>query len=176
MHYYVMVQVESDVYRHFSHNLETCVENALAPYDENRESVARLEKCVWCPDDSDCDVCSNTRSIITTCNPNAQWDWWQIGGRWSSLFHPDPNYKPGNDPRNAGKWPTEWVSDDIHNRATVAQLLALPDDHLALLTPHSIINTGGEWIDTNFPSVSSFRAFLEDCDATTLCVVVDCHR
>ena len=28
----------------------------------------------------------------------SRWDWWQIGGRWSGHFEPD--YKPGEDPRN----------------------------------------------------------------------------
>lgn len=31
-------------------------------------------------------------------NPNAKWDWWQVGGRWSGFL--TPNYDPSEDPLN----------------------------------------------------------------------------
>lgn len=31
-------------------------------------------------------------------NPNAKWDWWAIGGRWTGMLV--PHYEPGTDPRN----------------------------------------------------------------------------
>jgi hypothetical protein len=51
-------------------------------------------------------------------NPNAKWDWWQIGGRYTGRL--DPLYDPEKDPRNQEirygklevKWPTEWVKHD----------------------------------------------------------------
>lgn len=48
-------------------------------------------------------------------NPNAKWDWWQIGGRYTGRLHPD--YDPQKDPSNqeigfdgksSVKWPSDW--------------------------------------------------------------------
>ncbi len=36
--------------------------------------------------------------VIRFTNPNAKWDWWQIGGRWSGFF--EPLYDPEEDPAN----------------------------------------------------------------------------
>lgn len=48
----------------------------------------------------DCEDCGGSGKHSTTCNPNAKWDWWTIGGRWTG-------YLSGYDPRT-----------DIANRET----------------------------------------------------------
>lgn len=45
------------------------------------------------------------------CGRDSQWDWYQIGGRWTGTFS---GYDPETDPANIGpdgktKWPTDWV-------------------------------------------------------------------
>lgn len=56
-------------------------------------------------------------------NPNAKWDWWQIGGRWSGMLK--PKYDPAKDPANLdasgkAKWPSEWT--DIGNIAQIKDI------------------------------------------------------
>ena len=36
--------------------------------------------------------------VIRRTNPNAKWDWWSVGGRWSGMLAPD--YDPHVDPAN----------------------------------------------------------------------------
>lgn len=61
-------------------------------------------------------------------NPNAKWDWWVVGGRWSGMLK--PKYDPRIDPKNIGsdgkvKWPTEWA-----NIGNIAQLKDIAIDEL----------------------------------------------
>lgn len=52
----------------------------LAPFDEALE--VEEEDCPECDGDGEgCEVCGETG--LVSCNPNAEWDWWDIGGRWS---------------------------------------------------------------------------------------------
>jgi hypothetical protein len=41
---------------------------------------------------------------------DVEWDWWQIGGRWTGYFDGfDPMTDPANlDEKGKAKWPTEW--------------------------------------------------------------------
>lgn len=52
----------------------------LAPFNEALE--VEEEDCPECDGDGEgCEVCGGTG--VVPYNPNAEWDWWDIGGRWS---------------------------------------------------------------------------------------------
>lgn len=48
--------------------------------------------------DPDCQECGGTGKVMTTSNPDGQWDWYQVGGRWTGWL--EPEYEPHMDPRN----------------------------------------------------------------------------
>jgi hypothetical protein len=60
------------------------LEKALAPYNEATENPKYLKF----EEDDDCDVDEKTKRRGYWTNPNAKWDWYQIGGRWSDLIKP----------------------------------------------------------------------------------------
>jgi hypothetical protein len=50
--------------------------------------------------DGDDDGCKGAGVVMTTYSPNAQWDWWVVGGRWAGFFADEEVYDPSQDPRN----------------------------------------------------------------------------
>ena len=112
------------------------VDYIMAPYDENEETETRYEECWLCKGDKKyavqdydhrlikpehhinvgdvitCPECDGMGTLETTANPDGQWDWWQIGGRWTGWISGyDPEKEPENaDPESPGKakWPTQW--------------------------------------------------------------------
>jgi hypothetical protein len=68
-------------------DLGKCLEEALAPFDENLEiPTGQMEEC-GCVDegkaDTDCSACKGSGQAEITRNPKARWDWYVVGGRWS---------------------------------------------------------------------------------------------
>ena len=86
------------------------VEPLLAPYNEQDESYFEFCPCGYDPDDlrreyesvrdkyhyaSFYDFMKRYHGCVRNqrgewgwrCNPNAKWDWYQEGGRWSGFFH-----------------------------------------------------------------------------------------
>lgn len=57
----------------------------LAPYQENNMGDCPKEYLTF-TEDEDCDVDEETGKRGYWENPNARWDWWQIGGRYSNWF------------------------------------------------------------------------------------------
>lgn len=59
---------------------------ALAPFDEGQEVEQETEDCWACDGDiqEGCDKCNGTGKISHWVNPDAEWDWWDIGGRWGA--------------------------------------------------------------------------------------------
>lgn len=78
-------------------SLEKAWRKAVAPFSE-------LEKRLFVehPDakkpNPECSDCHGKGVHMTTYNPDSQWDWWVVGGRWTGSFTPD--YDPAEDPRN----------------------------------------------------------------------------
>ena len=80
------------------------LETLLAPFNENTEVEPYIEGNVW-----------------TTYNPQSQWDWYKVGGRW-----------PGHLPLTGGR---------------VADTALWGDVDAARLTPTFAILLNGEWIE-----------------------------
>jgi len=117
--------------------------------------------------DPQCEECRGKGVITRTCNHNAKWDWWQIGGRWEEMLEQC--------------WKRESHPD---HHSTIAPLIEL--DLEKIPTPFAIITPDGSWhargemgpgdriskLDEDWESKA--RALLsqhQDC----LVVVVDCH-
>lgn len=112
----------------------------------------------------------------STYNPNSQWDWYEIGGRWAGRLQ----LKEGAEPLAPINFSWGWgapdkqkVLDMVPKRADQAYLkdIANADD---LYSGAVIIN--GEWIDTSegfdFLNISDY---LKDLPGDTLITCVDYH-
>jgi hypothetical protein len=116
--------------------------------------------------DPECEDCNGTGVMTSTYNPDSQWDWWQIGGRWTGVLR---DYDPETDPRNLEtcrfcggtgrranpqdgsisechmcdgtgqltKWPGEWANYN-------GDMLPVRDLHLTTY-PHAVVTPDGEW-------------------------------
>lgn len=115
--------------------------------------------------------CGGTGRIVTASNPKGQWDWYEIGGRWTGDFVED--YDPYKDPdnletcflcRGTGKrddqlGAAERLKDpeytcngcDGKGKSLKHQLKRFPGDILPTLLvpkdyePHAVITPDGEW-------------------------------
>ncbi len=107
---------------------------------------------------------------------DAQWDWYQIGGRWTGLLN---GYQPENDPANLDangepKWPTRWLE-----RAEDTQpVQRWPETARPywLLTPDGKIL--GCSCDQGIADVAwpNWHRTLQERWAGFAITVVDCHR
>ncbi len=86
----------------------------IAPYEA---AAARVEHThpLYQKADPDCEDCQGTGTRMTTSNPDSQWDWWTIGGRWEG-----------------------WLSQT--NSAPVTELLQ-DDDKI----PFALVTPDGQW-------------------------------
>lgn len=94
------------------HKKNQDIDDLLAPYMEN---------CCGTPDykymefyeDSDCEIDEATGKRGYWQNPNAKWDWYQIGGRWAGYFEHDGELYD--------EIPIDWypsgVDQDMYNKA-----------------------------------------------------------
>jgi hypothetical protein len=151
--------------------------------------------------DPDCEFCEGTGRDRTTSNPNAKWDWYLIGGRFTGVLD---GYDPTQDPEN---WETcrlchgtgqrtDMVVEGGCNgcrgtgRALKEQWKTHPGDTrpVSLLppdyTPHAVVMPLGEWLEIAEPGyhgmvweenwMAQVRELLQrhsDCFAT----IVDVH-
>lgn len=67
------------------------VEELLLPYMENSAGEPPLEYMEFYEDD-ECDVDERTGKRGYWQNPNAKWDWWRVGGRFSGLLRAPKGY------------------------------------------------------------------------------------
>jgi hypothetical protein len=120
---------------------------------------------------SDKSGCGATGKVMTTCNPDAHWDWFEIGGRWTGRLVED--YDPYRDPDNLE---TCWMckgtgkrDDELGRKARAEdptytcnvcdgsgqsvkhQLKRFPGDILPTrlvpkdIAPHAIVTPDGKW-------------------------------
>lgn len=115
--------------------------------------------------DAACPDCRGTGSYASTYNPDAKWDWWEIGGRWHGDF----------DPTGADR--------DV---LTVEEVASVIGD--ARVLPVAILDPAGEWHEEGsvgwFGTVSDQKAAQEwERDVDRLItgypghaiIVCDCH-
>jgi hypothetical protein len=75
---------------------------------------------------------------VTRTNPNAKWDWWQIGGRWSGLF----KLKPGA----AGELGNRSLLDrGPDNRSGYADIARKCDIDFAAMRDEAGVEAGKRW-------------------------------
>jgi hypothetical protein len=125
--------------------LEEKVAELLAPFDESLEMQPYEVDCYCLKDgkpDESCSKCHGKGVRMTTCSPNAKWDWWVVGGRWSGTIQNEPTHSDDGG-FNFGK--------DFHqlsnNTARAEQLLSLEEDmplSFAVVTPDGHWHERGE--------------------------------
>lgn len=75
---------------------EDALEQLMHPYGcESEEFLEEYEEACWScnggedpPENAEitCTECNGTGTYIARYNPNAQWDWYVIGGRWNGIL------------------------------------------------------------------------------------------
>lgn len=79
------IQVSSQLHRSFAEWAHSCYGTPLIrPGDIADSRANEMLKWGWIQVDEN----ENVIQIIKRTNPNAQWDWWAVGGRFSGFFHP----------------------------------------------------------------------------------------
>lgn len=194
-HFFVVVLVPED-----TEDIESAVGELLAPYDENTEvdpyhdylsaeSIERmaahykkdpndLDALVACIEDwtgtpGDRDTTGLYRT--STYNPQSQWDWWCIGGRWNGEIQ---NERRSDD--------TGFNFDDEYHQLNENMLPTKKLDHkltcFAMVTPDGVWHQRGKmgW----WASVSDEKDQAEweeelikliQANQDTILVGVDCH-
>lgn len=136
-------------------------------------------------DDTDLDAAV---SEALSNHEGVEWDWWQIGGRWTGIFdgyNPEldsANYEP--DPHKPGevrvKWPTQWK----RNLGDVIPVSGLTEEHLKPF--HAVAVSGwGYWKSLRYvpwekpsfqPSPMPPLEWIKEQVGDYFAVVVDCHN
>lgn len=133
---------------------------------------------------------------LTTYNPKSEWDWYEIGGRWSGFFDENPkavnsncikieDWDFGSTPEKREKDKRKnWNSHDYYKRLypTLEDYLNAPS-HL----PYSILDLNGDWWQRNFGDYNS-QEYVDNYIkweketpekikkfSGNYCTIVDCH-
>lgn len=89
---------QSDQARHLaSERVTPSWQQRYEAIDKDADEIEKNHPLYKKPE-ADCDECKGSGERESTCNPDGQWDWYQIGGRWNG--HLVPDYDPGKDPKN----------------------------------------------------------------------------
>lgn len=108
----------------------------------------------------------------STYNPNAEWDWYEIGGRWAGKIrvkegveYEMPNFSWG--------WPEEEKKKVLAERRADTALLK-DIANVEQLSCYSIVNDG-EWICVGDDSNEEVQSLLKTLSPDTRITFVDCH-
>ena len=158
------------------------VAGALAPYDETLEadpwrSYSELDWVRQIQGDVDdatllavigerwpdmvCGLDDTGLYLVTTWNPQGQWDWWQIGGRWQASLVRDDGAMVDTGP--VGR--IDWVATDAVTRWPFVPY-AVVDDGWYL--------PGDAGDDTE--AHAWFRSWVDGLSPSRWVTVVDCHQ
>lgn len=131
--------------------IERYVEDALAPFDEGLE-IEPLETECCCGDSQaqkkgrprtfnpDCSACRGMGRQKFMVNPNTQWDWWRIGGRWDGKILDEPNVSA-----NGFNFGEKHETLD-KNMATIDALLRLKGEAFdRVAVPFVLVTPDGDW-------------------------------
>lgn len=125
-----------DVSEDTDEKLQTAWTEHLRPRQEREEAIlaahAKLETA-----DSDCEECNGTGTHKETYNPNSQWDWYRVGGRWDGVAA-KIDRKSADNGFNFGAEHQELRNNSI----SVAEALKTwePKD-----APYAILGPDGKW-------------------------------
>jgi len=61
-----------------------------APFEKIVNEVAKAHP-LWDKDNPTCESCHGTGTYCITYNPESQWDWWRVGGRWDGEMTGTPH-------------------------------------------------------------------------------------
>jgi hypothetical protein len=106
--------------------ISTAWQLALKPYhDEQKRWEDLAVKLGLNTPDPDCEDCRGRGIVMSTANPNARWDWYEIGGRWGGFYRE-----------------SSVNSGDGKNYCRVSSLMAANQHHFALLTDKGWVEKG----------------------------------
>lgn len=110
----------------------------------------------------------------STSNPDAHWDWYEIGGRWAGKIV----VKDGVEyikPSFSWGWSQEEKDKVLAERRADTALLK-DIDNVDKLTAYAVVRYG-EWIDNGYEDLPNERVqeILSELDPDTRITFVDCH-
>jgi hypothetical protein len=81
----------------FSDESDELWETYIGPRRKRQEELLKAHPLVHSPDEQ-CYECGGSGFVTSTYNQNAQWDFWEVGGRWYGAWNArnDRNVFPGN--------------------------------------------------------------------------------
>jgi hypothetical protein len=150
----------------------------IKPYeDKEREfKVTLADRAI---PDPDCEDCHGTGKHLSRYNPKSQWDWYQIGGRWTGFFTPKPgaDAKIGNPGVMTPEAP-EGTADEVYVKDIVLPIRKT----FAFVTPDGVWHeradmgwwgmTRDEREEEYDKEWAAMEAGLQPDDRLVLC---DCH-
>lgn len=110
----------------------------------------------------------------STSNPDAHWDWYEVGGRWAGKIvvkegveYRKPNFSWG--------WPQEAKDEVLSQRRTDTALLK-DIENVDKLSAYAVVRYG-EWIDNGYEDLPNERVqeILSELDPDTRITFIDCH-
>lgn len=86
-------------------------------------------------------------NLLSTCNPNSKWDWYEVGGRWHGMLLLKPGKKgsrgsPGLMTPASGNYDAAYAADIDFEQ--------MRKQSIAKLTPYEKMLTSGPYKDVNF--------------------------
>ena len=180
----------------FCHNIDEVAE-LLEPFSENLTVQPPYGEFV---EDEECEYDETAKAKGYWCNPNAKWDYWEIGGGWRGLLKLLPG-KTGYNISN-GRCDAALVADcefspsesEIHRAARMWEVLVegdAPHEGEEFFSIYAFVTAEGEWHeqgrmgwfgmdDATDESITSyeiaFQEYLEKAREQGLMIaIVDCH-
>lgn len=112
-----------------------------------------------------------------TWNENAQWDWYEIGGRWPGKFELKEGVEGGGDVHFSWGWNPEDREKFLRENPRAVDMARKGDiANLESVTACSVL-IDGEWIDVEADEEGNVPAweYLKDLEDDVLLVSVDYH-
>lgn len=125
-----VIRSERDMlYQIFNAEFDQSWEQTKRDYTENHPAFAQP--------DPDCEECDGTGFYISTYNPQSQWNWYRVGGRFDGWITQNPQ-ESGNGFNFDAKHETL-----ANNSISVADLLKIDEPYI----PYALVTPDGEWIE-----------------------------
>jgi len=112
-----------------------------------------------------CEYCSGRGKYKTTYNPNGQWDWWRVGGRYDGVIRDKPS--------NVGWHDIGPEHQKLEHNMSTPQFLI---DHNII--PSAIVTPDGRWYEEDPRRSTEWEGTAKSIFAKNLgthAVGLDCH-